>query len=290
MNHIINNNSFTKDALTKHANEMANSNAPEWQKKIFQFITNYLSDKLTIAIQSSGTTGKAKIWQIEKSKMRISAAKTAAYFNFKKDQRVLLVLPVDYIAGKMMIVRALEHGLQLICKEPKVDFLREVDTDESFYFCPVTPLQAKVSLANSSSLKKIQTIEHILLGGAPIDAELANEPLVSNDLVNIKDMLNFEWLGRYDNVINSGGIKIIPEQIEAKLEPYIDKPFFITSSKDDLLGERLILLIEAEKNYDINTLKNQINIMLPKHNIPKEIKLISQFDRTSSGKIKRQKL
>jgi len=109
MNYLINDNSYTKAELIKYVEVLPFLNLPLWKEKIFRFIADYLSDEPTIEVQSSGTTGAPKKWKVSKKKMQISAAKTAQYFNFKKGQDVLLVLPVDYIAGKMMIVRAFEQ-------------------------------------------------------------------------------------------------------------------------------------------------------------------------------------
>ena len=85
-------------------------------------------------------------------------------------------------------------------------------------------------------------------------------------------------------MINSGGIKLFPEQIEEKLKNLISDNFYLTSKKDDTLGEKLVLLIESkEKKIDLSELN------LSKYEIPKEILFENQFDRTESGKIKRKK-
>lgn len=111
------------------------------------------------------------------------------------------------------------------------------------------------------------------------------EEIITNDLVEIKDKSNFKWLGRFDNVINSGGIKLIPEQIENKLKSYIKHDFIISSLPDNILGEKLILIIESEK----------FNLQLPKgilgkYEFPKEIFFIDKFPRTDSNKVKRKEI
>jgi len=350
MTYLINDNRYTKAELLKYAEMLPFLNLPVWKEKIFQFIADYLSEDPDIEVQSSGTTGTPKRWKVSKKKMQISAAKTAGYFNFKKGQDVLLVLPVDYIAGKMMIVRAFEHQLNLVYYEPQANFLQQVAKDETFYFCPITPMQAKISFNDPVSAKKIKKIEHVLLGGAPVDNELAqkiekqpnqyyhsygmtetlthmaikklnhsssnhfkvleniniskddrgclvadapefsDEPLKTNDLIDLKGKTTFEWLGRYDNVINSGGIKIIPEQIEAIIKPFIQQAFYLTHISDEILGEKMILLIESKSSINIDQLKEQLLTVLKDHHIPKEIRVIDEFERTQSGKIKRLKL
>src|SRR5690606_39515989 len=72
--------------------------------------------------------------------------------------------------------------------------------------------------------------------------------LVTNDVVKLYSNTSFKWLGRVDNVINSGGIKLFPEQIEEKLKPKITNRFFIASEPDKTLGERVILVLEAKNN------------------------------------------
>jgi O-succinylbenzoic acid--CoA ligase len=100
--------------------------------------------------------------------------------------------------------------------------------------------------------------------------------------VSVIDATHFEWLGRYDNIINSGGIKLIPEQIEKKLSQFIPNSFFTTGLPDKKLGEKLVLIIEGNP-IDLPDFSS----MLSKYEIPKEIFYLKQFIRTNSGKIKR---
>ncbi|KAA5825674.1 AMP-binding protein [Algibacter amylolyticus] len=115
--------------------------------------------------------------------------------------------------------------------------------------------------------------------------KLSDEVIVTNDIVDIISDTSFEWLGRFDNVINSGGIKLYPEQIESKLQDKILGEFFIASREDDTLGDKLILVVEGEKR-DID---NAIFNGLDKYEKPKEIHFVSKFKETKSGKINRNK-
>ena len=119
-----------------------------------------------------------------------------------------------------------------------------------------------------------------------IDATyLSKSLIVTNDLVKIHSNTTFQLLGRLDNVINSGGIKIQPEQLEAKLASYIKADFFIASQENEVLGEEVILVVEGkEQNFS-----SKIFSDLQKHEIPKEIIFIETFYRTTSGKINRIK-
>ena len=118
--------------------------------------------------------------------------------------------------------------------------------------------------------------------------EMSFKELATNDIVNLIDNNHFKWLGRYDNVINSGGIKIFPELIEEKLYGIIPYPFYITSEQDDKWGEIVVLCIESEPintEYILDTIKKTLD----KYQVPKKIIFIPQFSRTESGKIKRTK-
>ncbi|WP_196890567.1 AMP-binding protein [Aureivirga marina] len=125
-----------------------------------------------------------------------------------------------------------------------------------------------------------------------IDApKISDEIVITNDLVNIIDDSYFEWLGRFDSVINSGGIKLIPEQIEAKLSEFINVRFFVSGVFDQKLGEKLVLIIEAEFS---EKLKQEISLKikslesLNRFEKPKEIYFISQFIETETKKIQRK--
>lgn len=109
--------------------------------------------------------------------------------------------------------------------------------------------------------------------------------LETNDLVELIDSKTFTWLGRKDFTINSGGVKIHPEQIEEQLSSIIDVPFFSIGIDDKLLGERHILCVESTSELVIS--KEVLAESLSKYEIPKEIWHYSAFCLTSSGKINR---
>jgi O-succinylbenzoic acid--CoA ligase len=118
-----------------------------------------------------------------------------------------------------------------------------------------------------------------------IDApSLSTSKIITNDVVKLHSKTEFEWLGRYDNVINSGGLKLYPEQIEAKLEPHIEQRFFIASQEDNLLGEKVILVIEGEAF----TITSKVSKALEKYEVPKNVYLIDAFLETPSRKVQRK--
>ncbi|PAM94891.1 O-succinylbenzoic acid--CoA ligase [Flavobacterium sp. IR1] len=113
---------------------------------------------------------------------------------------------------------------------------------------------------------------------------ISEEPIVTNDLVDIIREDQFLFLGRIDNVINSGGIKLIPEQIEAKLIDKIGSRFFVTGIPDTVLGEKLILVIEGEKQ----EFAPDFFDVLEKYEKPKEIVFVPKFKENENGKLLRK--
>jgi O-succinylbenzoic acid--CoA ligase len=121
--------------------------------------------------------------------------------------------------------------------------------------------------------------------------KLSDEVIFTNDIVDILTYKKFNWKGRIDNVINSGGIKIFPEEVEQKMSPVIDQRFFITSIPDDSLGDKLVLFVESDFSEELLLrLKKKIEKLptLDKYEVPKKIYLIEKFEETSSGKIHRE--
>ncbi|MGC1631876.1 MAG: O-succinylbenzoic acid--CoA ligase, partial [Gelidibacter sp.] len=114
--------------------------------------------------------------------------------------------------------------------------------------------------------------------------KVAPECLVTNDVVKLHSDNEFELIGRMDNIVNSGGVKLFPEQIEAKLADQITERFFIASEPDVHLGEKLILILES----DSNTLKASVFKGLEKLEVPKAIYAIPKFKETATGKIQRK--
>lgn len=113
--------------------------------------------------------------------------------------------------------------------------------------------------------------------------------ITTNDMVQLQDSRHFKWLGRYDNVINSGGIKIIPEEIEDLLRRYIPSRFYIAGAPDDKWGEKPVLVIEGEpwSSEDQEKLHAKIESTIEPYKRPKEIRFYKQLQETASGKILR---
>ncbi|QDP84942.1 AMP-binding protein [Chryseobacterium sp. SNU WT5] len=321
----------------------------EFEKQVSSFIQEWFDDSKTVKVQTSGSTGTPKVFEIEKERMRYSANKTCDILNLEEGDSALLCLPVEYISGKMMVVRAIERKLNLVMKTPSISPITNLK--EEIDFCAMSPLQVENSLesihlikntiiggaAVSQSLKtKIvdnlnkdkstienhiyetygmsETLSHIalkqiypiledyfkVLDGVEISLDerkclkifapnLNPDLLVTNDLVEIKNGKEFKFLGRIDNLINSAGLKIHPEQLESLVKKEIPNEVIFLGIPDELLGQKLILILEGEANRMIE--KQLSTIIYPsKNHHPKETIFIKEFPRIPNGKINRREL
>lgn len=112
--------------------------------------------------------------------------------------------------------------------------------------------------------------------------------LITNDIVNLLDSRRFVWVGRADNVINSGGIKLHPEQIETQLSTIIPYPFYIVGRPSSRWGEEAVLYIEADDSkINKDDIIEKARCVLNRYSVPKEVLCTEKFQRTESGKIKR---
>jgi o-succinylbenzoate---CoA ligase len=305
----------------------------EFEKELGEFLLDWLDDKETIQLTTSGTTGAPKIITINKQAMVHSAVATGDFFNLQPQNKALLCLSPRYIAGKMMIVRALIIGLELDYIIPSSN-LDDLQKDKIYDFIAIVPLQAENSLNKLDQFKKIiiggakvsdsltlklnnvnaeiyetygmtETITHIaakkigeecfnVLSHVAINSDernclviiaptILNSEIITNDIVEIVNDKQFKWLGRFDNVINSGGIKLFPEQIEAKLASKISNRFFITGQPDSLLGTKLVLVVEGKQQKFDDFIFNELD----KFEKPKEIVFILEFVETNTKKVNR---
>jgi O-succinylbenzoic acid--CoA ligase len=110
---------------------------------------------------------------------------------------------------------------------------------------------------------------------------ISDSIITTNDIVELVNEFEFKWIGRYDTIINSGGIKLIPEQIEAKIATHLTVPFLITGIPDALLGQKVILVLEGSEF----KLPKSLFEKLDKYEIPKDIFFVTQFERTATDKI-----
>jgi len=117
---------------------------------------------------------------------------------------------------------------------------------------------------------------------------LTKDTVVTNDLVIIVSDTSFILLGRVDHVINSGGVKVIPEAVEEKISSLITCPFFITSIADEQLGQKVVLVFEQKKDTQniLGLIKEKQ--VLSTYELPKNVFFLDAFEYTENGKLKRE--
>lgn len=154
---------YNTAALKKIALAMATTGA-SFEQTIGEFFSEWLSDSETVTIQTSGTTGPPKKMLFNKGALRHSAIATGDFFGLTPGQKALHCLPSKFIAGKMMLVRALVLGLELDCVPPARNPLEYIKG--SYDFAAMTPYQAL------HSLETLHQIRIVILGGAPVSQPL----------------------------------------------------------------------------------------------------------------------
>jgi o-succinylbenzoate---CoA ligase len=117
------------------------------------------------------------------------------------------------------------------------------------------------------------------------DGATGIEGLVSNDIALCPNPAEFSYIGRWDNVINSGGIKVSPEELEAQLQPFLPCDFCISSLPDDRLGRRIVLVLTSA--VEKNSIDRAFSGLQPYY-IPREIRILHQIPRNENGKIDRK--
>lgn len=140
-----------------------------------EFIREWENDCPTVTVRTSGSTGVPKEMAVEKARMAASAKVTCDFLGLKEGDRALLCLPVDYIAGKMMVVRSKVRGLDLVSVEPSGHPLAGVSGDERFDLCAMVPMQVCNSLQSPEEAAKLKNIKHLIIGGGAIDGSLAEK-------------------------------------------------------------------------------------------------------------------
>lgn len=341
----LNGNSFT------NFTEVLNYTA-KISNDVFLFLEEWFSESNSVIIRTSGSTGKPKNIELQKEKMFNSAIATGNYFGLKAETTALLCLPINYVAGKMMLIRALTLGWSLDIVQSNANPLENVS--KMYDFSAMVPLQVENSINYLDKIRKLivgggvvsnplliklqnvstdvfatygmtETITHIavkkLNNFSPLKTnfnksnyyttlpnvsiyidersclvikalKVSEKILFTNDVVRLISDTQFEWLGRFDNVINSGGVKLQPELIESKLVKVLEKPFFVAGISDELFGSKLILVVE---DFISNTQELKIDIInnmrslgvFTKFELPKEIYFLPEFKYTESGKIQR---
>ncbi len=114
--------------------------------------------------QTSGSTSRPKIITFHRSQVEASCKQTIDYFGLNKGDKLLLCLPLSYVAGKMMLLRAIVGGFKLFLSEDNK--FPWSGLNETIDFGAMVPMQLDRLENREQSLK----IRHLLLGGAPLQS------------------------------------------------------------------------------------------------------------------------
>lgn len=315
-----------------------------------EFLKEWNNDSDKLLVHTSGSTGSPKPLWVEKQRMLASARVTCDFLGLKSGDTALLCMSLDYIAGKMMVVRSIERGLRLISVPPSGHPLATlVGKSVAPVFAAMVPMQVYNSLQVPEERKMLREIRHLIIGGGAIEDRLARElrffpnavwstygmtetlshialrrlsglgasewyepfdcvelsltsdcclvicapavcdhPLVTHDRAELLPSLRnegakvrFRILGRKDNVIDSGGIKIQIEEVEKALRPFLRMPFLITKKKDAKFGEAVVLLTEQTDMADMAEICMNA---LPKYWVPRAYIHVEKIPLTETGK------
>ena len=318
-----------------------------------EFLEEWNNPSPYVHVQTSGSTGTPKPMLVEKQRMLNSARITCDFLGLREGDTALLCMSLDYIAGKMMVVRSIERGLKLITVPPSGHPLSnnyQLSTiNYQLSFAAMVPMQVYNSLQVPEEKERLMQIRHLIIGGGAIDDALAsalktfpnhvwstygmtetlshialrrlNGPdasewytpfpsvkvslnedgclvidaplvcegrLVTNDIAEISSgtdpEVKFRILGRKDNVICSGGIKIQIETVERQLRPHLQAPFLITKRPDAKFGEAVVLLTEGT----VPEAQEVCERILPKYHQPRVYLHVDQIPLTATGKPARQ--
>lgn len=257
-------------------------------------------------VQTSGSTGAPKEMRVRKAHMRASAEATLKFLGLEPGHRALLCLPLQYIAGQMMVVRAEVGQLDLLVVEPSSRPLAGLTYAPDFV--AMTPMQVYESLQHVHDANLLREVRHLIIGGGAVpealEEQLADFPhavwstygmtetlshvamrrlngvgrsayytplpevsvcvdvergtltvhaprvcpevLYTNDVGEVDEAGCFVVLGRVDNIVCSGGIKLQIEVLEEQLRAVFTAPFALTSVPDVRLGQMLVLLYTEE--------------------------------------------
>ena len=138
-----------------------------------EFVSDWQSDSPTLLVHTSGSTGKPKPMLVEKRRMEASARITCGFLGLRAGDTALLCMPLDFIAGKMVVVRSLVWGLQLMAVEPSGHPLKGLT--ESPTFAAMVPMQVYNSLKVEEERRLLRDIKHLIIGGGAVNSDMAEE-------------------------------------------------------------------------------------------------------------------
>lgn len=323
-------------------------------KELEAFLSEWRSNDSFLTVHTSGSTGEPKPLRVEKRRMEASARMTCRFLGLTSKDTALLCMPLRYIAGKMVVVRSLVTGMQIINVEPSSRPLASLDKVPTF--AAMVPLQVACSVENAGDLEKLRSIRNLIIGGGAIDEKLADilrdfpnavwstygmtetlshiamrrisgmdadeyysplpgirvwlnaasclcieAPQLFDGVLETHDVAvfapdghRFRILGRIDNVIDSGGIKIQAEEVERMARPLAPFSFAVTSRTDSRLGEAVAMVVEAEPSEETDRLvslfKKKLEDVLPHYWRPRSYIAVPSIPKAGNGKIARAEL
>lgn len=147
----------------------------DFESTTFEFIRDWLSEENYFTTQTSGSTGTPKSITFTREQLQLSARRTLTALNLKPDHTVLVCLPTQFIAGKMMLVRAFEGNMKIIAVEPASNPFENLADDQRIDFMAVVPLQLQNLLSSTESVKRLNQIKAIIVGGAVVNQKIKNQ-------------------------------------------------------------------------------------------------------------------
>lgn len=167
----INGQDYSTDGLSLLiAERLSVPQLSEWELELYTFLKEWFSPSDFIEAKTSGSTGKPHIISLPKTTMQLSASRTIAFFGLQPGNRILLSLPCRFIAGKMMVVRAIIGQMELITVDPSTDF--DILINNTFDFGAMVTNQVFKLLECPSGKARLENIRNLLIGGSAIPASL----------------------------------------------------------------------------------------------------------------------
>tara|TARA_Y100000589_G_C27197201_1_gene647406 strand:+ start:680 stop:3292 length:2613 start_codon:yes stop_codon:yes gene_type:complete len=259
---------------------------PSWTDGLADFLDFWNNTIDPLECMTSGSTGEPKLILHSRESVVHSATQTIEYFNLNKGDRILHALPMNFIAGKMMLVRALVGGLDVVAIDPRlkcswfgrVDFAaltphqytkltRQIEGDILLGGAPITIPISKPNVYEGFGMT--ETITHVALrkiGDETFEAlpgvsfkitDIGNlvitdpnrgiKELITDDIVDLVSSTRFSWIGRDSDIINSGGIKFNPIILEKKLDGIFECDLAIYGIPNSELGTSIELRLDISE-------------------------------------------
>ncbi len=166
---VINGQPYSEEWLIEQIAKSDDERERSILAELSDFLTEWFAPGDTMTVRTSGSTGTPKPIEVSKERMMRSAVTTCEYLHLKAGDTALLCMPVRYIAGRMMVVRALVSGMRLVVVPPDGHPLRDISM--RIDFAAMIPLQVYNSLENET--EALRRVGKLIIGGGPVDDKIA---------------------------------------------------------------------------------------------------------------------